>query len=644
MAEIAGLALGVVGIAGLFKSCIENFNIVVRAREFSEEFELLCTQLALQQIRLAIWGETLGLVPPPSGRRARPYNRALDRPDIRPAIEDTLNQLRNLLTKADAITGRYSSEEQERAAVSAGSRAISDSKGMSIFRESYQRFKTRMKRNQEEKSVWQVTRWSIFDYERFERLVTNIRALIDALESITSALGVLAQQQSHLIEEIETLSDTSSLHLLQQIGPSGSAPAALRTISDTASARLTLVTSSSRSYHTAKTEQSQKNSAASKYNHLETMLSKARTTGTLRRPQQQANVSNGEVIKTGPPAILETTEDSNAITDIPQHQRWMAALLEGKTANDLEQLAFSAKDLQYGQALRSSKDHDEKICRDNSGKLAAEAHDGVPLARRMFLELRNIRRAEVPFVSAAPVGDRLDKILASVEGPPGTPYEGGIFWIAVKITESKPPILSFHTKIYHPNIDPNGKICADYATWWRDAGLLNGLSWKTHQRALPWFSEHVTNHYSLGSLLVALCGLLASPNIDDPLVPEIAEKYVTDYEAYSEAARLYTRRYAHAERPDDNELIFPDEDNMAGTDAGAGAAEYRWKPTAESIMSRRVVMDEYMVWEQIPTYQLQWTNLETLLSKWFPGVHFIHNDYVHQFCVALPKPLTAVSL
>lgn len=45
MAEAAGLAIGVLGIAGLFTSCIENFNIIVRAREFSEEFELLCTQV-----------------------------------------------------------------------------------------------------------------------------------------------------------------------------------------------------------------------------------------------------------------------------------------------------------------------------------------------------------------------------------------------------------------------------------------------------------------------------------------------------------------------------------------------------------------------------------------------------------------------
>lgn len=45
MAEAAGLALGVLGVAGLFKSCIENFDIVVSAQNFSEEFDLLCTEV-----------------------------------------------------------------------------------------------------------------------------------------------------------------------------------------------------------------------------------------------------------------------------------------------------------------------------------------------------------------------------------------------------------------------------------------------------------------------------------------------------------------------------------------------------------------------------------------------------------------------
>ena len=43
--EVAGLALGTLGIAGLFKSCVENFDIVVRTKDFGEEFDLLCTQV-----------------------------------------------------------------------------------------------------------------------------------------------------------------------------------------------------------------------------------------------------------------------------------------------------------------------------------------------------------------------------------------------------------------------------------------------------------------------------------------------------------------------------------------------------------------------------------------------------------------------
>lgn len=41
----------------------------------------------------------------------------------------------------------------------------------------------------------------------------------------------------------------------------------------------------------------------------------------------------------------------------------------------------------------------------------------------MFFELRDIREGKVPFVSAVPVDDNLDTVLASIEGPPETPYE-----------------------------------------------------------------------------------------------------------------------------------------------------------------------------------------------------------------------------
>lgn len=47
MAEIAGLVLGAAGITALFGTCIEFFDIVVTAREFSEDYEQLCALVSV---------------------------------------------------------------------------------------------------------------------------------------------------------------------------------------------------------------------------------------------------------------------------------------------------------------------------------------------------------------------------------------------------------------------------------------------------------------------------------------------------------------------------------------------------------------------------------------------------------------------
>ncbi|KAH9904294.1 prion-inhibition and propagation-domain-containing protein [Xylariomycetidae sp. FL2044] len=557
MAEVAGLALGVLGVASLFTSCIENFDIIVRAREFSEQFELQCTLLSLQRLRLAVWGETLGLAPPPGGPQ-RPYNEALDRHDIRPAIVLGLNQLRLLLNKADVINGKYALQENEACVVQ--TEVAVTSLGMTIFREPFEKFRDRIKKNQKQKSVWKVTKWSIHDQAKFESTVNNITKLIDGLESIMTPLGLVQQQRARVEEEIESLSDAESLRLLQELGSSPLAPPSLRAISETASLRLESVESSSRSYYTARTRSSHTSALRSTF---------ARGAGAkpeqalayvpvIEQPEPE-DATTYDVSPAGkdqPPVPTEEPTDSHEpreeqLADLPQHQRWMAALTSRLRQHERQpSLIVDASD--YGTALRPSKRQDDEVCSLKLGGMAVMADSGLSLARRTFIELRNIRRAGVPFISAVPVGDALDQILASIEGPPGTPYEGGVFYIMVRIAEGNPPALRFHTRIYHPNIHPSGRVCADYAEWWHNSNLLNGVA-ESHNR-LPWFSEHITNHYTLGALLVAICGLLASPNIDDPLVPEIAEKYLTDYEGYCAAAKLYTERYAHACRPSDDEL------------------------------------------------------------------------------------------
>ena len=48
MAETAGLVFGVIGVAGLFTACVESIDIIVRGKDFSEEFDLLCTQVRMK--------------------------------------------------------------------------------------------------------------------------------------------------------------------------------------------------------------------------------------------------------------------------------------------------------------------------------------------------------------------------------------------------------------------------------------------------------------------------------------------------------------------------------------------------------------------------------------------------------------------
>lgn len=256
---------------------------------------------------------------------------------------------------------------------------------------------------------------------------------------------------------------------------------------------------------------------------------------------------------------------------LPQHQRLLSDLLS--KAKPRKPLSFAAGDAHYGERLASIKNEDEKYWLDHSGKIVGQAHSGPSAAKRMFFELRNIRAGKVPFVSAVPLDDSLAEVLASIEGPPETPYEGGVFFITVKLSESNPfgpPLMRFHTKIYHPNISPQGHICADYKEKWNTVLSAGTSRAPVSDSCALWYPpKSGDTRWSLGALLTAMCGLLASPDVDDPLVPEIAQKYIEDYNGYCENARLYTQRFATGPRPEYQDLIFSE-------DISLGDIEMNW--------------------------------------------------------------------
>ncbi|XP_033215477.1 ubiquitin-conjugating enzyme E2 T-like [Belonocnema kinseyi] len=118
--------------------------------------------------------------------------------------------------------------------------------------------------------------------------------------------------------------------------------------------------------------------------------------------------------------------------------------------------------------------------------------------------------------------DRLDVLMATIIGPHGSPYEGGVFQLVVVIPDKypfEPPRIRFSTPVYHPNIDQNGLICMDLLKMPPIGG------WKPT--------------ITLENLLVAVQLLLGNPNPDDPLVAEIAEEYKFNQVEFEKKARNF---------------------------------------------------------------------------------------------------------
>jgi ubiquitin-conjugating enzyme E2 D/E len=141
---------------------------------------------------------------------------------------------------------------------------------------------------------------------------------------------------------------------------------------------------------------------------------------------------------------------------------------------------------------------------------------------RIMKELKDIREDTLEYVNAGPYyPDDMFRWQATITGPPGTLYQGGLFFLDINFPANYPikqAEFKFVTKIFHPNVFPNGNICMQ----------IHG-----NQRTL-----------TISKLLLSICSLLDDPNTDDPANPEAAHLYRYDRDKYNKIARQWTRKYA----------------------------------------------------------------------------------------------------
>lgn len=135
--------------------------------------------------------------------------------------------------------------------------------------------------------------------------------------------------------------------------------------------------------------------------------------------------------------------------------------------------------------------------------------------------------------------------VACIVGPRDTPYEGGKFWFDVRFPSNypfKPPSCKMITKIFH---------CG-----WNSDGLECTARWDE-------WSPSMTVHRILQRYMF----MMEFSNPSDPMVPEVAQLYLTDRLLHDGKAREWAKLYAgapdclhavlqHAHTIDDNALII----------------------------------------------------------------------------------------
>ena len=149
--------------------------------------------------------------------------------------------------------------------------------------------------------------------------------------------------------------------------------------------------------------------------------------------------------------------------------------------------------------------------------------------RRIHRELEEMQKTPPENCSAGLV-DHNDPYhwQATILGPEGSPYHGGIFYLNIQLSADYPfkaPQIKFITKIYHCNVNAAGSICLDI------------------------LKDKWSPALTISKALLSICSLIDDPNPNDPLVYEIADLLIKDKAKHDANAREMTLLYAAGDTP-----------------------------------------------------------------------------------------------
>ena len=203
--EHEALLPGVMALANLFSNTVEAFGLIRASQRWEREEQLLLSRLGIQQARLLIWGDILGVSsPPPSVTNQAvpkhpsaaypdlkeptffaPRDARLDEPNVRQQIEDALSTIvdRSAHTTRDEMMDKFGLKPPKR--FTPDFQPALDTTRLEAFREKYELLKevaesyARINSRRTNSIVMQS--WTISDRGKFASFIRLTQEKIDFL-------------------------------------------------------------------------------------------------------------------------------------------------------------------------------------------------------------------------------------------------------------------------------------------------------------------------------------------------------------------------------------------------------------------------------------------------------------------------------
>ena len=193
-----------IGIATLFTTCIECFEYFKAAKEFEHRFQVLLVKLEYQQERLLVWGDLAGICDGEQHSVGPLSESDHRRQDL---TERCLESIRQILNDTETLKSKYGLRNYVTSDDATPPSGISSN--------ALKRFRLRLGRQRHRPSVLQRTRWAIHDESKFQRLVEDIRDLINVL---SETVPVSSESQEQRVEDdiASMVDDLQSLRLFQE--------------------------------------------------------------------------------------------------------------------------------------------------------------------------------------------------------------------------------------------------------------------------------------------------------------------------------------------------------------------------------------------------------------------------------------------